>query len=278
MKDLRGKVVAITGAAGGIGRAAAEAFAARGARLALADIDGEALGTAARALQAGGAAVEARRADVAVAADVEAFRDAALEAFGRVDVLVNNAGIAVNGFLEDMALGDWERLLGVDLWGVIHGCHFFYPGMAARGAGHIVNVASMAGLVPLPASAAYCAAKSAVVGLSAALRLDAARHGVGVSVVCPGVVSTGMGRALSFVSRTRRLEATELKSRIGAMMTRLGHRPQGVAEAIVRAVRTDAGVAAVGAEALALDLLRRAHRGAYDAATAGLLRFLLARA
>jgi len=145
------------------------------------------------------------------------------------------------------------------------------------GGGHIVNVASMAALGPLPASAAYCASKSAVLGLSQALRIDAARHGVGVSTICPGVVATGIGRTLKMVSGARGRNAEEARRAIEGLMRKRNYRPADVAAAIVRAVETDAAVVPVGPEAHAVDALRRVHRGLYDAVMRQVLRAILGR-
>lgn len=155
----------VTGAAHGIGREIALAFARRGARVVICDIDGDGL----RAVEAEVAAMgrECRRevVDVARAWQVEEFCSSVYKEFGRVDVLVNNAGVACGGRVECMSLDDWRWIIGVNLWGVIHGCHFFYPRMIEQGGGgHIVNISSAAALAPLPDIAAYCATKSGVRG------------------------------------------------------------------------------------------------------------------
>ncbi|MBT8465321.1 MAG: SDR family oxidoreductase [Myxococcales bacterium] len=189
-KDLAGKVAIITGGAGGIGKALAEELAARGCYLVLADINAELLETTAAELRAGEAQVDARAVDVRDAAQVHALVEGAHRELGRIDYIFNNAAVNVCAELRDTSLEDWNRLIDVNLRGVVHGVHAAYPIMRAQGSGHIVNTASAAGLIPAAAEGAYAATKHAVVGLSSTLRIEAASFGVRVSVVCPGLVDT----------------------------------------------------------------------------------------
>ncbi|HEV7735058.1 MAG TPA: SDR family NAD(P)-dependent oxidoreductase [Candidatus Binatia bacterium] len=193
MRDLRGKTAVVTGGASGIGRAMAERFAAEGMRVVLADIEPAALEATAVALRAGGAEVLAVPTDVAQGAQVEALADRAVAAFGRVDVVCNNAGVAVSGPAWQHTVADWEWIIGVNLWGVIHGIRAFVPRMLAQGGpGHIVNTASVAGLTSNPMMGAYNVTKHAVVTLSETLHkdLDLVGASIKVSVLCPGFVQT----------------------------------------------------------------------------------------
>ncbi len=181
-------VVVITGAAGGIGLATARAFLAEGAKVHLADKREQVL------LEADGlgSATTGHLVDVTDADAMAALADAVLAADGRVDVLINNAGVCQARPLGQLTFDDWRLHLDVNLWGVIHGIHAFAPAMREQGAGHIVNVASMAGLLPFPAVAPYCASKFAVVGLSESLAAELAPAGIRVTAVCPGAVRTGL--------------------------------------------------------------------------------------
>ncbi len=190
---LRGRVAVITGGASGIGRALAERFASEGARLVVGDVEAPALAAAGEELRAGGAEVAEVVTDVTDPAAVEALADAAYDRFGVVHVVCNNAGVVSTGPSWEQSLEDWRWVLDVDLWGVIHGVRTFVPRMLAGGEpGHIVNTASIAGLLPFPNVAPYDVAKAGVVALSEALHeeLRAAGASIGVSVLCPGVVPT----------------------------------------------------------------------------------------
>ncbi|MCP2337418.1 SDR family NAD(P)-dependent oxidoreductase [Actinomadura rupiterrae] len=191
-------VAIVTGAASGIGAAIAARLVRQGCAVTLVDVDARALQRTATVLGAPASVL-----DVADAAALPPlFRDVR-ERHGRLDYVVNNAGIFVAGRAETLADEHWDRTLAVNLRGAVHGTRAAYPIMAAQGHGHIVNIASMAGLVPVPFMLPYATAKHAVVGLSLALRAEAARHGVRVSAVCPGFVDSPMlGRANAGLPRT----------------------------------------------------------------------------
>jgi NAD(P)-dependent dehydrogenase (short-subunit alcohol dehydrogenase family) len=175
----------VTGGASGIGLAVSREFAGRGAHVVIADLDGAGAERAAKEL--GGSAATLDVSDARAVADL--VERVAAER-GRLDVVFNNAGIAVGGTVDELTLDHWNRTIDVNLRGVVHGVHAAYPIMKRQGFGHIVNTASLAGLVPAPLMAPYTATKHAVVGLSLALRAEAAAHGVRVSVVCPGFTDT----------------------------------------------------------------------------------------
>jgi NAD(P)-dependent dehydrogenase (short-subunit alcohol dehydrogenase family) len=189
-ESLRDKVCVVTGAGSGIGRAMALRFAAAGMRVALADIEQEPLDRVAAELGGDGDRVLGVRADVGSMQEMSDLRDATLERFGSVHVVCLNAGVApVGGFL-DTPLEVWSWVLDVNLRGVVHGAKAFAPILVEQGSGHIVCTASVAGLSDTPTLSAYGTSKHAVVGLAAALRSELAGFGVGVSVLCPGLIDT----------------------------------------------------------------------------------------
>ena len=191
MKDLRGKTAVITGAASGIGRAMALDLARRGVQLTLADVEPEALDAAAGEAGALGVRVLPVPTDVSDYAAMRALADAAFDHFGAVHILCNNAGISVGGALQEARHEDWQWAIGVNLWGVIHGVEAFVPRMLEQGqGGHIVNTASMAGLIASKGLGIYNTTKYAVVGLSETLAKDLRDEGIGVSVLCPMGVRT----------------------------------------------------------------------------------------
>jgi NAD(P)-dependent dehydrogenase (short-subunit alcohol dehydrogenase family) len=193
--ELQGRSAVVTGAAGGIGLATAERLAEQGVRVLLADIDLAGLDEAVRRLRAGGAAAYGFPADVSQLASVEALAAEAEHRLGPVDILVNNAGVVTTGRAWELPLGEWRRVIDVDLWGVIHGVLAFLPRMLRAGTpSHVVNIGSMASVLPHPGLGPYVAAKHAVLGLSDSLRADLVSAGapIGVTVVMPGQVRTAM--------------------------------------------------------------------------------------
>ena len=198
MRELNGKVAVITGGASGIGLAMAERFAREGMKLVIGDIQPEAIDRAVAQLRRHGVEVVGVRADVSSYDEVEALARAALDAFGKVHLVVNNAGVSITGPTWRMSLDDWRWVLDVNFWGVVHGVRAFTPILIAQGEpAHVVNTASLAAFVGIGQHAPYCASKAAVLSVSQALRseLVAELHPIGVSVVCPGMVATEIHRS-----------------------------------------------------------------------------------
>lgn len=191
--DVTGKTAFITGGASGIGLAIAKSFAAKGARVMLADINAEALETAAANVSATGAEVGTVLCDVGVEADVRAAAESTIERFGKVHIVVNNAGVGIGGKAGETPIDDWKWIVDINLMGVVYGVEVFTPLIKSHGeGGYFVNTASMAGHVSSPAMAPYHATKFAVVGYTEALKDDLARHNIGASVLCPAWVRTSI--------------------------------------------------------------------------------------
>jgi NAD(P)-dependent dehydrogenase (short-subunit alcohol dehydrogenase family) len=208
MREFKDRVAVVTGAASGIGLALAERFAAEGMKIVMADIEAEALESARKGLAGKAAAILATRVDVSKAEDVERLARETYEAFGAAHILCNNAGVAVVGAVSEHSLADWEWVIGVNLWGVIHGVRSFVGRMLAGGEeGHIVNTASMAGLTTSPFMSVYDVTKHGVVALSESMYKEFATTGakIGVSVVCPGLINTNIMQS----SRNRPAELAE---------------------------------------------------------------------
>jgi len=185
-----GKVAIVTGGASGIGAALAKEMARAGAQVVLADRQVDLAEQVASSIRAGGGRAKAVELDVRSLPAVSAVVEAAIAQYGTLDYLFNNAGIGVGGEMDAYEARDWDDVFDVNLRGVAYGIQAAYPRMIAQGSGHIVNTASMAGLVAAPGDGSYTATKHAVVGLSKSLRIEARRHGVRVSVLCPGVIRT----------------------------------------------------------------------------------------
>jgi len=193
MKDLAGKVAVVTGGGGGIGRGMALAFAEAGMHVAVADVDPAAVEKVGAELSEGGTDVLALQTDVSSLASVQSLADQAFERFGAVHLLCNNAGVSTFATMDALTESDWRWVLSVNLEGVSNGLMAFLPRMKEQdGEKHVVNTASIAGMVAMPLLGPYVASKYAVVGISEALRIEGAGYGLSCSVLCPGNVNTGI--------------------------------------------------------------------------------------
>jgi NAD(P)-dependent dehydrogenase (short-subunit alcohol dehydrogenase family) len=207
MKDLKGKVAFITGGGSGIGFGIAKCAAEAGMKIAIADVRADHLEQALAKLRAGGVDAYGMLVDVADAAAVERAAEETVKVFGKVHLVCNNAGVSIFGPMDVATMDDWRWIMRVNVDGVINGIQAFMPRLKAHGeGGHIVNTASMAGLLVGPGMGLYSASKFAVVGLTTSFRYDLAPHGIGVSVLCPGFVRSNIHEAVK--SRPKSLAAT----------------------------------------------------------------------
>ncbi len=252
--ELRGRVVVVTGAGKGIGRATALLLAGAGAKVAGCDTDEAALSTTLADCEARGATTLGATVDVGDSAQVQSFADRVERELGATFALVNNAGVGVSGGFFDTEAADWEWLLRVNLFGTIHATRAFAPLMQKRGAGRIVNVASAAGYCNLPSLSAYGTTKYAVVGLSEALRAELLPFGVLVSVVCPGLVATSI---LETARIRGHADAEAERHVLQELYRRRGHAPETVAKAIVNAAESGKAMVPVTFEAWLLYVMKR---------------------
>ena len=244
---LAGKTAFVTGGASGIGLALGRAFAQAGMKVMLADIEADALAAAVKSLARSGPAVRGVICDVADPDSVERAAKATYEAFGNVHVICNNAGVAAAGGIDNISLDNWRWVLDVNLMGVLHGIRTFLPHIRAHGeGGHIVNTASMAGMNGGLGFSPYVASKFAVVGMSEGLATQLKPLGIGVSVLCPGFVRTGIGE--SGRNRPERYGATQTPdpaSPAGLLLAHIAERlasglvPSEVAARVLAAIRED---------------------------------------
>ena len=209
--------VVITGAGSGLGRALALVLAERHGRLLVSDHNLVSVEETARlARDAGASEVRVMACDVTKIEEVEALARAADDAWGGTDLVANNAGVGIGGRVGDISLADWKWTIDVDLWGVIHGCHVFVPRMRKQGSGHVLNVASAAGLICGPRMAPYNVAKAGVVALSETLAAELAGHGVGVTVLCPTFFRTNITRDGRYTSDKMKQLAEKIMGRATA--------------------------------------------------------------
>ncbi|ONM50690.1 SDR family NAD(P)-dependent oxidoreductase [Nocardia donostiensis] len=269
---FRGKVCVITGAGSGIGRALAINLARRGAKLALSDIDADGLAETVHSCEELGAQVKSDRLNVAEREAVLAYADAVKAHFGVVHQVYNNAGIAHHGDVDKTEFKDFDRVMDVDFWGVVNGTKAFLPHLIESGAGHVVNVSSLFGLLAVPGQSAYNSAKFAVRGFTEALRQEmiVGRKPVQVTCVHPGGIKTAVARSATYAEGIDGKNASSMFDKYLAI-----HSPEMAAQTIVDGVRKGRGRVLIGWEATLLDLFVRAIPSTYQRIAANVERRFL---
>ena len=258
IENLSGKTALVTGAASGIGRETALAFARRGADLAICDVNEEALEQVAHEIEALGVKVIRATVDVAERGQVEGFAATVHAEVEAVDILMNNAGVGLGGGFLHTSLEDWDWILGVNLNGVIYGCHYFLPPMVERRSGHVVNVSSAAGIVATETLAAYSTTKFAVFGLSEALRDELAQYDIKVTTVCPGLINTPITKNSRMVGP---YDNAQIRDEVVQAYEKRNYGPERVAANILTAIKRDRAVAPVSPEAWAMYYAKRLAPG-----------------
>lgn len=263
MEEFEGRVAAVTGAGSGIGRALAVELATRGAHLALADIDEVGLAETVARCEGKGVKVTSRRVDVADRDAVHAWADAVVAEHGKVNLVVNNAGVALASTVASMTYEDFEWLMGINFWGVVYGTKAFLPHLKASGEGHLVNMSSVFGLVSIPAQSAYNAAKFGVRGFTDALRmeLDMEDCGVSVTTVHPGGIKTNIARNARMDDSITAIAGSNPRNDFDKVaMTS----PEKAARQILAAVERDRRRALIGPDAKLIDFVSRLPAGFYQ--------------
>lgn len=260
---FKGKIAVVTGAASGIGRALARDFARRGCTLAITDIDGERLAAVSDELRGAGVRVLADVVDVANQSAVFAFAERVAAELGGADIVINNAGVALVGSIESLPIDQIDWLMGINFWGVVHGTKAFLPQLRAKGAGSLVNISSVFGLIGVPGQGAYCAAKFAVRGFTETLRQEL--HGTGIHVGCvhPGGIKTNIAAAARVVELPAGAESAEAIARRFEQVARTT--PEQAAATIIRGIEKCSPRILIGPDARLISGLSRLLPVAYAA-------------
>jgi NAD(P)-dependent dehydrogenase (short-subunit alcohol dehydrogenase family) len=265
MKDFTGRVAAITGAGSGIGRALAVNLARRGAHLAICDIDEAGLADTVGRCEGYGVKITSQRVDVADRAAVEAWAEQVVADHGKVNLIFNNAGVALGATIESMSYEDFEWLMNINFWGVVYGTKAFLPHLKASGEGHVVNLSSVFGLISVPTQSAYNAAKFAVRGFTETLRMELEIEGAPVSVttVHPGGIKTNIAANARIDDSLTEITGDPEKARRDferAFVTS----PDKAARQILAAVQRDRRRALIGPDAKVIDFVARLPAGVYQ--------------
>jgi len=264
MRELRGRVAVVTGAASGIGRALAVALAREGAELALSDVNEAGLAETRRLAEGLGARVTSERLDVADRAAVERHAARVIAEHGRANLVINNAGVGLGATISDMSYDDLAWLFGINFWGVVHGTKAFLPHLKQSGEGHVVNLSSVFGIIAVPGQGAYNAAKFAVRGFTECLRQELELEGAPVSATCvhPGGIKTNIARNARVIERAGSPSRDEMNATFDRMARTT---PEAAAEKILRGVKKNARRVLIGPDAHAIDALQRLLPTSYQA-------------
>lgn len=267
MKDWQGQVAALTGAGSGLGRALALELARRGCRLALSDVDARGLDESARLVRAAGGTCSTTIVDVTDRAAVIAWADAVRVGHGQVNLVINNAGVALAAPAESTTPEDFAWIMGINFWGVVHGTQAFLPHLRASGDGHVVNISSVFGLMAMPTQAAYNASKFAVRGFTEALRMELDIEGAPVSATCvhPGGIATNIVNAQRVDARSERLTGLDERAHRlqgNALIARTA--PEAAARQVLAGVERNARRVLVGPDSRVIDFFVRLLGPAYQ--------------
>lgn len=253
MKNLKGRVAVVTGAASGIGRATAIALAREGCDLAITDINEAGLKETAKSVKALGRKVSTHIVDVASKSQMKALPKAVIAEHGHVHIVVNNAGVSVTAPFEHHSIEDFEWIVGINFWGVVYGCKYFLPYIQNESEGHIVNISSVFGIIGLPSQSSYAATKFAVRGFSESLRTELSPQHIGVTSIHPGGVNTNIVKSSRFVDANE----TGLKSKAEKFFETRTLPPEEAAKQIVEGIKKNKARVLITRESYAIDTLKR---------------------
>lgn len=241
-----GKIALVTGAGSGIGKETALALARAGAKLLVCDMNLETAQQTADEVNAISECLRVDKVDVSDRDGMRAYAESVHADIPAVDILINNAGVGLAGEFLATSLEDWDWIIGINLMGVVHGCHFFVPKMVERGqGGHVCNVSSLLGYWVAPEVIGYATAKHGVLGLTECLRQEMRPHGIGVSTICPGIINTNIINTSRIVGKDN---SEDMRAKVNTSYNKRNYGPDKVAEGIVKAIRSNRGITPVSPE------------------------------